>query len=128
MPGPTPVHRAYGDGLIGLALADQGFELVAEAAHELGDVGTAGLAVTDDGNELEGALARLFNCTAGDQVLAVGRQDYREYDAGVVGTGSCFVVLEFLVQCREVEFVVYQVVQCEGKTSRDDLSRQDDRQ
>ena len=35
-----------------------------------------------------------LNGAAGDQALAVGEQDYLEHDAGVIGTGTDFIVLE----------------------------------
>ena len=64
------------DQALGIAghqyLAEQGFDLLAQAAHELGDVGVAGLAVAADGDELDVAQAGLFNGAAGDQALAVG--------------------------------------------------------
>jgi hypothetical protein len=56
-------------------LAEQGFDLGAEPGDELGNVGVAGLAVAAEGNELDVALACLFDATAGDQALAVGQQD-----------------------------------------------------
>lgn len=98
-------------------LAEQGFDLGTQVGYELGNMGVAGLAVTTDGNELDVALAGLFDGPAGDQALAVGQQHDLEHDAGVIGTGSYFVVLKLGVQCSEVEFVVYQVVQCEGKST-----------
>lgn len=49
-------------------LAKQGFDLSAEVAHKLGDVSMAGLTVTTDGDELDVALATLFDDPAGDQV------------------------------------------------------------
>lgn len=51
-------------------LAEQGFDLGAEVGLELGDVGMARLAVTADGNELDVALACLFDGSAGDQALS----------------------------------------------------------
>jgi hypothetical protein len=106
-------------------LAEQGFDLGAEVGHELGNVGMAGLAVTADGDELDVAIARLFNRPAGDQALAVGQQHDLEHDARIVGAGSHFIVLELGVQGLEVEFVIDQVVQREGKAAGDNLLRQD---
>ncbi len=40
-------------------LTEQGFDLLTEAAHELGDVGVAGLAVAANGDELDIARAGL---------------------------------------------------------------------
>ena len=47
------------------------------------------------------------------------------WPARVVGAGADFIVLELGVQCTEVEFMVDQVVQREGKADGDDLFRQD---
>jgi hypothetical protein len=60
------------------------------------------------------------------QALAVGQQDDLEHDAWVIGAGADFIVLELGVHGGEVEFVVDQIVQCEGKTAGDDLFRQHD--
>ena len=109
-------------------LTKERFDLRAQAAYKFGDVGMAGLAVTADGDELDVALARLFNDSTGDQALAVGQQHDLEHDARIVGTGAHFVVLEPGIQCAEIEFVIDQVVQCEGKAAGDDLLRQDHRQ
>jgi hypothetical protein len=103
-------------------LAEQGFDLCAQAADERGDVGVAGLAVTADGDELHVAQAGLLNGTARYQALVVGQQNDLEHDAGVVGAGANFVVLELGVQGAEVEFVVNQIVQREeGEATGDDL-------
>jgi len=96
-------------------VAEQGFDLGAEVGYDLGKVGVAGLAVAADGNELDVALARLFDGPAGDQALAVGQQHDLEHDAGIVGAGSDVIVLERGIQGLEVEFVIDPVVQCEGK-------------
>lgn len=67
------------------------------------------------------------HCADEDQPLAVGQQDKLEYDAWIAGTGSRFIVLEVGIQMREVEFVIDQTIQCEGKAAGDDLCRQDNR-
>lgn len=72
------------------------------------------------------AQAGLLDAAAGDQALAVGQQHDLEHDAWVIGAGTDFVILELGVHGREVKFVVYKIVQCEGKTSWDDLFRQHD--
>ena len=99
--------------------------LIAQVGHELGDVGVAGLAVAADGDELDIARTGLLNGAAGDQALAVGQQDDLEHDARVVRTGSDLIVLEPGIQGFEIEFVVDQVVQCEGESTGDNLLRQD---
>jgi hypothetical protein len=106
-------------------LGKQGFDLVTQIGYELGDVGVAGLAVAADGDELDVALAGLFNGTTGDEALAVGQQDDLEHDAGVVGAGTDFVVLELGIQSTEVKFMIDQIVQRKGKAARNDLLRQD---
>ena len=45
-------------------LAEQRFDLGTEVGNEFGDMGMAGLAVATDGDELDVALARLFNGSA----------------------------------------------------------------
>lgn len=62
---------------------------------------------------------------AGGQALAVGQQDDLEHDPRVVRTGSDFIVLEPGIQGFEIEFVIDQVVQCEGESAGDNLLRQD---
>ena len=98
---------------------------MARVGHELGDLGVAGLTVAADGDELDIARTALLNCAAGDQALAVGQQDDLEHDARVVRTGSDFIVLEPGIQGFEIEFVIDQVVQCEGESAGDNLLRQD---
>ena len=88
----------------------------------------AGLAVAADGDELHVAQAALFNGAARYQALTIGQQNDLEHDAGIIGTGPHRVVLELGVHGREVEFVVYKIVQCKGKTAGDNLFRQHDRQ
>ena len=89
-------------------------------------MGVTGLAVATDGDELDVAHTGLFYHPAGDQTLALGQQYDLEHDAGVVGAGSDFVVLELGVQGCEVELVVYQIVQCEGKAAWQYWFRQND--
>jgi len=125
-------EHAPPDQSLGIAgqpdLTEQGFDLGAEVGDELGNVGMAGLAITANGDELDVALARLFNRPAGDESLAIGQQNDLEHDAGVIGTGAHRTVLELVIHGREVELIDYQIVQCEGKTTGDDLFRQHDRQ
>lgn len=102
-------------------LGEQGFDLATELGGKLGDVGVAGSAVATDGDELDVAATSLFYPTAGDDALAVGQQDDLEHDARVVGAGAYFVVLELGIQGLEVEFVVDQIVQCEGEAAGEDL-------
>ena len=94
----------------------------------MGDVSMAGLAVATDGNELDVARAGGGDAAAGDQALAVGQQDDLEHHARVEGAGTCGVILEACVQGLQVEFVVDQVVEREGKAARHDLFSQHDRQ
>ena len=109
-------------------LAKERFDLYAQAANELGNVGVAGLAVTADGDELHVAQAGLFNSAARYQPLAVRQQDDLEHDARVVGTGADFVILELGIHAREVEFVIDQIVQCKCETARNDLFTEHHRQ
>jgi hypothetical protein len=81
----------------------------------------AGLAVATDGDELDVAPTRLLNDAAGDQALAVGQQHDLKHDARVVCASSCGVVFERGIQGVKVEFVVNQIVQCEGEAAGDDL-------
>ena len=86
------------------------------------------VAVATDGDELNIAGTGLFNGAAGDQTLAVGQQDDLEHDTRVVGAGADFIVLELGIQRGQIKLVVYQIIQCEGKTAGDDLLRQNDGQ
>ena len=45
-------------------LAEQRFDVGTEVGNEFGDMGMAGLAACTDGDELDVALARLFNGSA----------------------------------------------------------------
>ena len=85
-------------------------------------------AAAAEGDELDVARTGLLNAAAGDDALAVPEQDDLEHDTGVVGAGADFVVLELGVQGGEVEFVVYEIVQCEGEAAGDELLTQHDRQ
>lgn len=109
-------------------LTEQRLDLFAQATDELGDVGVAGLAVATDGDELDVAGTGAFYRPAGDDAMAVGQQYHLEHDARVVGTGAYLVVVESRIQCAEVQFVVDQVVQCEGEAARFDLFTQHYRQ
>ena len=75
-------------------LAEQGFDLRAQVGDELSNVGMAGLAVAADGDELDVALACLFDDSAGDQTLAVGQQHDLEHNAGIVSAGTDFIVFK----------------------------------
>lgn len=99
--------------------------LIAQVGHDLGDVRVAGLAVAADGNELDIARTGLLNGAAGDQALAVGQLNDLAHDARVVRTGSDFIVLEPGIQGFEVEFLIDQLIQCEGESAGDNLLRQD---
>ncbi len=102
-------------------LVEQRFDLIAEVGDELGNVGVTGLAVAADGDELDVALACQFDRATRDEALAVGQQDDLEHDARVIGAGPHFVILEPGIQGLEVEFMIDQVVQCEGERAGDDL-------
>ncbi len=70
-------------------------------------------------------LKFLFDVTLGHgdvlAKMAVGQQDDLEHDAGAIGTGSDFLVVELGIQDTEVEFMIDQIVQCKGKAAGDIL-------
>ena len=102
-------------------LAEQRLNLLAQGRDEFGDVGMAGVAVAADGDELDVACASGGDAAVGDQALAVGQQADVKHRARVEGTGTCGVILEARFQGLQVEFVVDQVVEREGKAERTHL-------
>ena len=52
-------------------LGEQGLNVIAEFAHELGNMGVAGLAVAADGDELHVVQAGRFDAARGDQAPAL---------------------------------------------------------
>lgn len=99
--------------------------LIAQVGHDLGDVSVAGLAVAAAGNELDIARTGLLNGAARDQALAVGQLNDLAHDARVARTGADFIVLEPRILGFEIEFVIDQVIPCEGESAGDNLLRQD---
>ncbi len=102
-------------------LGEQRPDLLAQLAHELGDVGVAGLGIATDGDELDVVQAGLLDAAAGDQPPAIGQQHDLEHDARVVGAGAHLIVAKARIERREVQFVIDQVVQREFEAAGLDL-------
>jgi hypothetical protein len=102
-------------------LRKQRLDLLAQLAHELGNVGVARLRVATNSHELHVLRTGALDRAAGDQPPAVGQKNDLEHDARVVGTGAGFVVAETRVQPRQVQFMIDQQIQREFERATLDL-------
>jgi len=75
-------------------LREQALDVIAQLAHEFGNVGVAGGKIPGQSHELHVLLAGPLNGAAADQASGIRERHDLDHDPGVVGRGAGLIVLE----------------------------------
>lgn len=109
-------------------LAEYGGDVIAQMGNKGGDGGEVRLGIAGQGDEGDVFSTGELNRTAGDEALAVGKQNDFEQHSRWIGGCSGNIILETGIKAGEIQLMVDEVVQGMLKGTREELPLQVDHQ